>query len=209
MRPGLTASPSWHKAGDLFSRGEETRKVLLLIWTVLGFITGGAVLQTGADLVSTSATGDGSVMSTSSWITGDSLITGRILGTGLTSIVRESETGTSPSSYQISHSDGPLLIGEYVSIRQKSRDQPTACIFGNNTRPPEEMTLEASGIIRNGNYSRMQTLHTGESYITADGTGVMDFRHRLTGNGSISGRTQASGNLSVSEHIRTDQGDSP
>ncbi len=48
-----------------------------------------------------------------------------------------------------------------------------------------------------------------KSITAADGSGMIDLRHRLAENGTISGRTLATGNLSISEEIDVDQGDNP
>ncbi len=210
MRPGQTASPSWHKAGsDLLVRGEEARRTLLLLWTVLGILTGGAALQAGADLVSSTVNADGSVMSRTIWTTDDSIITGTVFGTGPSGLTRETGTGTAAYSSLSSWSDGPLLLGSYASLHRQEKDRPLACVFENTTRQDREMVTESSGILRHGNYSQLITRESGGQFITVDGQGLVDLRHRLVGNGTVSGRTVASGNVSVSEQIRTGQGDSP
>jgi hypothetical protein len=48
-----------------------------------------------------------------------------------------------------------------------------------------------------------------EGFTLANGTGVIDLRHRLTGNGTLSGRIVAKGNLSVNEEIKMDQDKEP
>jgi len=205
LRPGQTASPSWHNAAEsLISRGGETWQVILLVWTAVGIITGGAVLQAGADLVSTSAISDGSVMSRSSMTANDAIITGTILGTGPSGIIRETGTGTSPYSSLAARSEGPLLFGGYASFQNPGpEDRPLACVFSNHTGPESGMTTGASGILRKANLSQLITLHPGEHGISVDGEGMVDLYHRLDSNGTVSGRTLASGNLSVSEYIRT------
>jgi len=210
LRPGQTASPSWHKAGsDLVIRGEEARRALLLLWTVLGIITGGAALQAGADLVSTTVNADGSVMSRSAWTADDSIITGTIFGTGPSGIIRETGTGAEPYSSLASWSEGPLLLKSYASLHRKDTDSPPVCVFANSSRQDGEMTVESSGILRQANYSQLTVPVSGVQFITADGQGMIDLRHRITANGIVSGRTRASGNLSVSEGIRSDRGIPP
>ncbi len=211
MRPGQTASPSWHNAAQsLFTRGRESWQALLLVWTAVGIITGGAVFEAGADLVSTSAISDGSVMSRSSMIADDAIITGTILGTGPSGFFREMGSGTSPYSSLTARSEGPLLIGGYASIKSPGRDdRPVACVFSNLTGTESGLTTGAAGILRHANFSQMINLHPGEQQIAVDGVGMIDLHHRIRGYGTVSGRTRASGNLSVRESIRTDQGGSP
>lgn len=187
----------------------DGRKGLLLLWLLIPILTAGGALETGADLVSTSVLGDGSVMSSSTWLSDGSLITGRIFGSGLTGIDRETETDRYRSDTLNARTGGSLLIWDYAYAEQETTDQPLTCVFGNSTTRQALSEIGRSGILRKGNYSRVQTLQPVESLVTADGTGMLDLRHRLSGNGTLSGRTLAVGNLSVSEHIRADQGTSP
>jgi hypothetical protein len=143
-------------------------------------------------------------MSTSTWISGDSIMTGRILGTGLTQIERETDTQTSPYSGLLARSGGTLLIGEYTSVSKNNRGEPVACVLGNTTHRPSGMETGVSGILERGNYSRVLALDPAEMSVSADGRGMIDLRHRLVGNGTVSGRTFASGNVSVRETIRRD-----
>ena len=161
-----------------------------------------------ADLVTTSISSDGSVMSVQTSQAGDTSITGRLFGSGRTSIERETETRDRSSSRLLAFSDGPLIIGEYASAKQSQRELPVTCVFANQTAEPAESEIETAGILR-GRYESVLTLQPFERYTFANGTGLIDLRHRLSGNGTTRGRTVASGNLSVSEHIRSDQGYPP
>jgi hypothetical protein len=49
----------------------------------------------------------------------------------------------------------------------------------------------------------MLAMHPFDQVTLANGTGLVDFRHSLAGNGTTSGRTVASGNLTVQENIRS------
>jgi hypothetical protein len=182
----------------------------LLLWTISGIITGWVFIDGigKADQVTTSVTGDGSVMSSSTYLSGDTTITGRIFGSGRTSINRETETGERLSRL-MAQSDGPLLIGEYASSEDEKKDHPITCEFGNDTVTSVGSEIETSGILENAKYSSLRTMQPFEGYTLANGTGIIDLRHRLNGNGSISGRTVATGNLSVSERIKEDQGEEP
>ncbi|PKL58956.1 MAG: hypothetical protein CVV33_09955 [Methanomicrobiales archaeon HGW-Methanomicrobiales-4] len=191
--------------------GYDLWRTLLLLWTIAGLITGGALIEGigSADQVITSATTDGSVMSSSAYLSGDTSITSRIFGSGLTTIDRETGTGMAPSSLLQARSDGSLLIGTYAAAEQKRKESPVACVFGNATESPAPSEIEASGILWNGSYSGIWAMQPFESITTAHGTGILDLRHHLAGNTTLSGRTIATGNLSVIEHITTDQGESP
>jgi hypothetical protein len=174
---------------------------MLLLWTIAGLLTGGtfAGISGLADLVITTAGSDGFVMSSATSGSGDEIITGRIFGSGRTSVSRETGYGDITSSRLSDRSDGPLLIGEYVSSQQKESDNPLICVFGNRTGETAESELETSGILQQGRYESMLTMQPFEYSVFANGTGLIDLRHKLTGNGSVTGRTVASGNLSVSE----------
>ena len=105
----------------------------------------------------------------------------------------------------MAHSDGQLLIGEYASSEDEQKDPPIDCVFGNDTETTVGSEIETSGILQHGTYSSLRTMQPFEGYTLANGTGIIDLRHRLTGNGTISGRTVATGNLTVSERIKEDQ----
>jgi hypothetical protein len=110
-----------------------------------------------ADQVITSVTGDGSLMSSSTYLSGDTTITGRIFGSGRTSIDRETETGDRLSRL-MAQSDGPLLIGVYALSEEEQKDNPIAYVFGNGTEMPEGSEIETSGILQHGTYSSLRTL---------------------------------------------------
>ena len=215
MTPGQTASPAWRKigSGDITEAGSDLWRTILLLWTVAGIITGGAVMHEigSASLVSTDARADGSVMSFSSYRSGDTDITSRIFGTGRTSIDRDTGTGERPESLLAARAEGPLLIGEYGDITGRNEKSRPICVFANQTGDDEETRTEvtSSGILEQGSYARDISLGAGSSFITTNGTGLISLSHRLDGNESLTGRTVASGNLSVRESIRRDQGISP
>jgi hypothetical protein len=66
---------------------DDRGRTLLLLWIIVGIITGGVLIHgIGiADQVTTSVTGDGSVMSFSAYQSGDTTITRWIFGSGRTS----------------------------------------------------------------------------------------------------------------------------
>jgi hypothetical protein len=182
----------------------------LLLLTIIVLLTGGALINGigKADQVTTSVTSDGSVMSFEAFRSGDTTVIGRLFGSGRTSIDREAETSERLSRL-MAQSDGPLLIGEYASSEEEQKDHSVACVFGNKTETTVGSEIETSGILRHGTYSSLRTMQPFEGYTFANGTGIIDLRHRLNGNGTISGRTVATGNLSVSERIKEDQGEEP
>jgi len=212
LTPGQTVSPLWHEPSGYpitSPAGYDLWRTILLLWAIAGLITGGTLINGigMADLVTSSVTGDGSVMSSSTLLSGENIITGRLFGSGWTSIDRETESGDTSSSRLLARSVGPLIIGEYASAEKNRNNHPIACVFGNTTEDSAQSETDVSGIIRNGSYASLHTLQPFEHITTADGTGLLDLRHRLARNGTISGRTLVSGNLSVSEQIRGDSGD--
>jgi hypothetical protein len=128
----------------------------LLLLTLIVLLTGGALIMGigKADQVTTSVTGDGSIMSFSAYRSGDTTITGRIFGSGRTRIDRETETGDRLSRL-MAQSEGPLLIGEYASSEEEQKDHPITCVFGNGTETPVESEIETSGILQHGIYSSL------------------------------------------------------
>jgi hypothetical protein len=105
------------------------RRTLLLLWIIAGIITSG-VLINGIGIAD-QVTSDGSVMSSSTYLSGDTTIIGRLFGSDRTSIDRETETGEGLSRL-MAQSDGPLLIGGYASYEEEQKDHAT-CFFGNYT----------------------------------------------------------------------------
>ena len=142
------------------------------------------------------------------YYSGDTTIAGRIFGSGRISIVQETETSDRLSRL-IAQSNGPLLIGEYASPEDEKKDHPISCVVGNRTETPACSEIETSGILQHGTNSSLRILQPLEGYTFANGTGIINLRHRLAGNGTIAGRTVASGNLSISERIRMDQREFP
>ncbi|MFH0967800.1 MAG: hypothetical protein V1862_08980 [Methanobacteriota archaeon] len=211
MKPGQIISQfSLKDAGFALIRDipDDRWGNILLLWTIAGLITGGTFMSVlgMADLVTTSISSDGSVMSVQTSQSGDTTIIGRLLGSGRTSIDRETETRDTLSSRLLARSDGPLIIGEYASVSQREREKPFTCVFGNETDESAQSETETTGILEHGRYESVLTMQPFERSTFTNGTGLVDLRHRLTGNGTVNGRTIASGNLSVSEHIRSDQG---
>jgi hypothetical protein len=190
--------------------GDDWWRSSLLLLTIIVLLTGGALI-TGigkADQVTTSVTSDGSIMSFQAFRSGDTTVIGRLFGSGRTSIDRETETGNRLSRL-MAQSDGPLLIGEYASSEEEQKDHPIACVFGNDTETLAGSEIETSGILQHGTYSSLRTLQPFEGDTFANGTGIIGLRHRLTGNGTVEGRSVVTGNLSVSERIKAEQGESP
>jgi hypothetical protein len=213
LTPGLTGYLLSHEQTRcLITRetGDDWWRSFLLLLTLIVLLTGGALIMGigKADQVTTSVTSDGSVMSFKAFRFGDTTVIGRLFGSGRTSIDRETETSERLSRL-MAQSDGPLLIGEYASSEEEQKDHPIACVFGNGTETPTGSEIETSGILEHGTYSSLRTLQPFEGSTFANGTGIMDLRHRLSGNGTISGRTVATGNLSVNEEIKEDQGEEP
>jgi hypothetical protein len=213
LTPGLILSLFSHEQTRCLITREtcdDRGRTLLLLCIIAGLITGGLLINGigKADPVTTSVTSDDSVMSFQAFRSGDTTIIGRIFGSGRTSIDRETETSERLSRL-MAQSEGPLLIGEYASSENEKKDHPVACVFGNRTEKPVGSEIETSGILEHGTYSSLRTLQPFEGYTLANGTGIIDLRHRLTGNGTVSGRTVATGNLSVSEWIKEDQGEEP
>ena len=109
----------------------------------------------------------------------------------------------------MAQSDGPFFIDEYASSEDKQKDHSISCVFGNISETPVSSEIETSGILPNGINSSLRTMKPFEGYTFADGTGIINLRHQMTGNGTISGRAVATGNLSISERIKIDQGGFP
>jgi hypothetical protein len=121
LKPGLTPSPlSLEFCGfditgdtrDTEDTGYDLGRTILFLWTIAGLITGGtfAGIPGFADLVITTAGSDGFVMSTATSESGDDIITGRVLGSGRTSVSRETGYGDTPSSRLSAQSDGTLIL---------------------------------------------------------------------------------------------------
>jgi hypothetical protein len=213
LTPGLMGSLLSHEQTRcLITRetGDGWGRSFLLLLPIAVLLTGGVLINGigKADQVTTSVTSDGSVMSFQAFRSGDTIVIGRLLGSGRTSIDREIEASERLSRLT-AQSDGSLVIGEYASYEDEQKDHPISCVFGNGTETPTGSEIETSGILERGTYSSLRTLQPLEGYTFANGTGTIDIRHRLTGNGTVSGRTVATGNLSVNERIRMDQGEEP
>ena len=149
MTPGLTAYLLSHEHnGCLITREtvDDRGRSILLLWIIAGLITGGVLIDGigKADLVTTSITSDGSVISSLIYYSGDTTIAGRIFGSGRTSIDRETETGRRSSSHLMAQSDGPLHIREYTSSEVEQKDHPIVCVFGNGTETPAGLEIETS-----------------------------------------------------------------
>lgn len=204
MIPGQIVLLSSHNAGlPIKTRQGRERRLILLLWILIpGIIAGGAFEGTFADLVSTSVIGDGSVLSTSFWFSGMSILTGTIFGSGLTRIDHETSTKVGRTNNLLARSEGSLLISEYTLNEQEKTDLPITCVFGKNNSQRSVQEIRASGFLIHGNYSRHLRQNPYESLISTDGYGMMDISHRLEANDSFTGRTFATGNLSIREEIR-------
>jgi hypothetical protein len=210
LTPGLTAYLLSHEQTRcLITREADDGwgRSFLLLLTIVVLLTGGALINGigKADQVTTSVTSDGSVKSFQEFRSGDTTVIGRLFGSGRTSIDREIKASERLSRL-MALSDGSLVIGEYASYEDEQKDHPISCVFGNGTETPTGSEIEISGILQHGTYSSLRTMQPFEGYTFANGTGIIDLRHRLTGNGTTSGRTVATGNLSVNEEIKMDLG---
>jgi hypothetical protein len=94
-------------------------------------------------------------------------------------------------------------IDEYASSEEKQDDLPLACVFVNRTGETGTSSTRRSGILEQGRYESMLAMHPFDQVTLANGTGLVDFRHSLAGNGTTSGRTLVSGNLTVRETVRS------
>jgi hypothetical protein len=190
----------------------EIRGTIFFIWAVLGLLTGGIMMDgaSAADRIISSVTSDGLVMSSSSARSGDDTTAGRIFGYGQTSIDRETQTQGAPSSHLLARSAGTLLIGEYTgsgsSSDEKNPEGSIGCVFMNQTerQPSPGNEIRAAGIIRQGWYAQDTAAGLGSSLVRATGSGMMGISHQIAGNGTITGRTLAAGNFSLSELIEQD-----
>lgn len=178
---------------------------LLLLWIIVLLLSGWPALPGpgSADTVSTSVSADGHLLSTSLFSTDEAEIVSRILGTGRTSIDRETGTGDFPSSSLQAASGGTLLISEYAGTDRQPDTTIPGCVFGNRsgTGKVETAMSRSAGILQQGTYARDQYLSTGSLLVSANGTGLFGLSHRIEGNQTLSGRTVASGNLSIRELI--------
>lgn len=213
MTPGLTPSPSWHKthiSGDIADIATLWRTILLLA-SFASLLTTGAILGGigNADLISSSITSDGALLSTTALQTGEATLTGRILACGKSHLNRDTDTGIYPASQLDARSAGPLLIQEYASGQSDQKERPLACVFGNTTSDADITEDRTSGILWQGTYTTIRTLFPRESLTHAEGRGLLDIRHYRSQNSTFRGRTFASGNLSLSEQVTRDQGYSP
>jgi hypothetical protein len=177
-----------------------------MLMLLLVLVSGGALEGILADQITTSVLGDGSVLSSSLWLSDGLTISGQILGSGLTRIDRKTSQENDRYDSVMASSEGTLLIGEYGSIKQKNRDLRMVCVFGNMTGQDSLRVIRGSGILRHANYSRSLNPDPFESIILAEGTGMMDISHHLVANGTRSGRTSAAGNISIMEQIKGNQG---
>ena len=98
---------------------DDWGRTLLLLCIIAGLITGGLVINGigKADQVTTSVTSDGSVMSFSAYRSGDTTITGRIFGSGRTSIDWETETSERLSRLMALFSSGSMHHHQRMSRR--------------------------------------------------------------------------------------------
>ena len=213
MTSGLTRLASWHKAAIRHPIAEAAGigRTILLLATLASLLTGGALLGGigNADIITSSLTSDGSLLSTTSLESGDKLMAGRILACGLSHIIRDMDAGENAASVLDARSDGPLLFREYASRESGRSDPLITCVFG-NTSPQRDTTVdEISGIFGYGSYASATTLSQSDHITRAHGRGLLDIRHLDQQNGTLRTRSLASGNLSLSEAIREDQGYSP
>ena len=213
MRPGQTRTPSSHKTGqEPAPRIPGILITMLLLSAIVGILPDPATSAPPGGIITTTASGDGMVLSSSTWTAGEAIITGRILGTGLTSLIRETaetreHSGDSSASSTLTvTSAGPILAGEYARMEEPGPASPPACIFAGTLTgtPPEEKktAIRATALLRHGNYSRIVATRPAGAGMLIDGEGLADISHELTGRQNITSRTLVTGNLSIREEIR-------
>lgn len=215
MNPGLTRSRSWH---NLTARTESVSslwRTILLLWTLASLGAGALLSDPGhADLLTSSLTSDGTILSATTWQTGETLTRSSIIGTGQSRIERETGTHTDPYSHLQAWSAGPLLITEYSQTESDPKAQsPVTCVFANTTPSrhtgPDLSTTRITGILTQGRYTASYTLHPDERITQAEGQGIMDIRHQMNGNQTLTSRAYAAGNLTITDHLSRDQGTLP
>jgi hypothetical protein len=159
---------------------------------------------TGAEYLSTSITTDGTIMLTASGQNENGSFVSRVMAVDGAELHR-AITGDDQLSADVSvDGAGPVLFSDYAASRQIILSSP-ACIFLSQDRRGEEQRSEqyTNGILENGRYTISRATGsdlTGETGV--NGTGMMIFGSRATGNTSLKSSGFVSGTMTFRDVVR-------